>query len=626
MTRAADERKAGPRPGAFLPLVLLVCVALIVGFLNLSLVEPYTSPRVAADDQGAYVFYDTAERTNPSEHAFLLRRTQDGDHFDKAQRSDGQLRSATILSDEHLACLFPEFFSVYSRVRGLDREWSGSAAVADLGFEAAHLARRAGRVHAFGTMTKDGALRAARLESEPRGARAAWNLVAQETRVERAAEPPGPAVVERGDEANPTVPPPVAWASAEEQGGHLALFFRVQKPRPRGSRGMGEPTPGNVRLVRFDGTAFLGSEAVTLEEDLSAFAAVSVVSSGATAALTTRVHVFGVRRGDEEARILEFVLEGSKLRQVDAIPYKKGGFFEDRPAQALAAFSQKGRTALLAQVGGSVRAILKKDGRWGEWGDVARMPIEALALVYFYLGSLLALGAVMIVAGLWALRKRLGRAGSRDLDEATAERLVAEALGAGTGSGERDAPQASRTPASPPVEPQDPSENDAPIHDRLVAFLIDFAIVVGILWIARSSFQFDLVKPGEDPTRNFAVMAWCGVVLLAYLTLTEAIFGRTPGKRLLGLEIKTLDGKDAPLVARLYRNLFRVEIIFLATMIPSPAGGEQRFFVPLMAIAVMLGTPRAQRPGDVIAGTVVQRQPEPRRDERSTGAEEEESA
>lgn len=627
MTRAADER-GGPRPGAFLPLVLLVLVALVVGFLNTSLVEPYTTPRATADDQGAYIFYDTAERTAPSEHAFLLRRTQDGVHFDKAQRSDGVLRAAAILSDNHLVCLFPDFFSVYSRLRGLDREWSGSAAADHLGFDSGYLARRGSRIYAFGTTAKEGALRAARLETEVRGGRPAWGLVPLEARLDKAAEPLGPEVAERGDDATPNVAAPVAWTSAEDRNGDLAIFFRVQRAKPRSGLRVGELLPGAVRLARFDGVSFVGSEVVALDEDLSALTAVAVTTSNATTgAVTTALHVFGVRRRDDEARIIDFVLEDRTLKQVDAIPYKKGGFFEDRPAQALAAFSQRGRTVLFAQVGGAVRVIVHKDGRWGEWGDVARMPIEALALVYFYLGSLLALGAVMVVAGLWALKKRLsgGRRPATDLDEATAERLVAEALGPRAAT--TDPILTPRTPAvAAAPNPQDPSENDAPIHDRLVAFLIDIAIVVGMLSVVRSSFQIELVKQGEDPTRHFAIMAWCGVALLAYLTVCEAIFGRTPGKRLLGLEVKTLDGKEASLLARLYRNLFRVEIIFIATLIQVPTLGDQRFLVPLMALAVMLGTPRAQRPGDLVAGTVVQHAPEPKRDEPVAGAEEEESA
>jgi uncharacterized RDD family membrane protein YckC len=627
MTGTTGARRAG----TFLPLLLLVLVALIVGFLNTNFVEPYTSPRAVADDHGAYLFYDTAERGASSERAFLLRRFSDGVHYDKPQRIEGSLASAAILSEENLVCLFNsraegDFFSVYARGRQLEREWVGtaSAETESLGFDARYMAPLGGRLYAFGTTAKGGALRAARLEADTGGEHRSWRLVPLAARIDKAAEPPGPEV-EGTDEPGASIPAPVAWTSAEEADGKLALFFRVQRARPRGGLRTGEALPGEVRLVRFDGTAFVGSEMTALE-DYTGLAAVALPAE--SGAVTTEVHVFAVRRGDEEPRIHELALEGTKLRPLAAIPYKKGGFFEDRPAQALAAWARKGRVTLFAQVGGAVRIVSSEGGRFGEWEDVARMPPEALALVYFYLGSLLALGAVMVLAGLWTLRQRLVRRTAPDLDEATANRLVAEALGTRGAAVATEAPRPSRTPA-PTTEEEDPAENDAPIHDRLVAFLIDLAIVGGLLSVVRSSFQIELTaKPGEDQTRTLALLAWCTLALLGYLTVCEAVFGRTPGKRLLGLEIKTIDGKEPSLAARLYRNLFRIELIFFATVIQIPPLGDQRIGaipIPLIALAIMLATPRAQRPGDLVAGTVVQRARDPRPPASSAVAEEEEA-
>ena len=630
MTGTTGARRAG----TFLPLLLLVLVALVVGFLNTNFVEPYTSPRAVADDHGAYLFYDTAERGASSERAFLLRRFPDGVHYDKPQRIEGSLASTAILSEEHLVCLFNsraegDFFSIYARGRQLEREWAGAASAEatgtseSTGFDARYIALLGGRLYAFGTTAKEGALRAARLEAETGSEPRTWRLVPLAARIDKAAEPPGPEV-EGTDEPGASVPPPVAWTSAEEADGKLALFFRVQRARPRGGLRTGEALPGEVRLVRFDGTAFVGSEMTPLE-DYTGLAAVALPPE--SGAVTTEVHVFAVRRGDEEPRIHELALEGTKLRPVATIPYKKGGFFEDRPAQALAAWARKGRVTLFAQVGGAVRIVSSEGGRFGEWEDVARMPPEALALVYFYLGSLLALGAVMVLAGLWTLRQRLVRRPARDIDEATADRLVAEALGArGGATVPAETPRPSRTPVVV-TEEEDPAENDAPIHDRLVAFLIDLAIVGGLLSVVRSSFQIELTaKPGEDQTRTLALLAWCTLALLGYLTICEAVFGRTPGKRLLGLEIKTIDGKEPSLAARLYRNLFRVELIFFATVIQIPPLGDQRIGaipIPLIALAIMLATPRAQRPGDLVAGTVVQRARDPRPPAGSVVEEEE---
>jgi uncharacterized RDD family membrane protein YckC len=600
-----------------------VLVALVVGYLNTSLIEPYTTPRATADDTGAFLFYDAAEHVTTTERSFLLRRSTDGVHFDKAQRVEGQLRSVALLSDEHLVALFPDFLSVYARPRGLEREWSTASSADAIGFDADHVARLRGRLYAFGTQSKDGALRAARLEDEMSGARRAWRLAALDARVEKAAESPGPEATERNDDGTPIVPPPVAWSSAEDADGKLALFFRVQSPRPHVGLVIGEAFPGVVRLARFDGTSFVGSEVVTLEDDLAAFAAVAV--KGDAASVGTEVHVFGARRADPEAKIFDYVLRGSRLEQVDAIPYKKGGLLEDRPAAHLAAFAEKGRIALFAQVGGSIRVAMKEGGHWRDWEDMARTPPEALGLVYLYIAGLLLLGAVMIVAGLWVLKERLTRGRGIDLDEATADRFVAEALGRGATAAE---PLSAAREPEGQDEDEDATENDAPIHDRVVAFLIDLAIVCGILSVVHSAFQIELsVKPGEDPTRDLALFAWATLALLAYLTLCEAIFGRTPGKRLLGLEVKTTDGKTPSLVARLYRNLFRIELIFMGTVVQVPPLGSQpvgTIWIPMIALAVMLATPRAQRPGDLVAGTVVQRSRSARPPAAAAAAAEEE--
>ena len=86
---AQDEgEEEGPREtrrayqGPFVPLVLLLTVLAIVGYLNPNLVEPYTGPRAVADDQGAYVFYDSAEKeARLQDRSFFLRKTQDGRRY-----------------------------------------------------------------------------------------------------------------------------------------------------------------------------------------------------------------------------------------------------------------------------------------------------------------------------------------------------------------------------------------------------------------------------------------------------------------------------------------------------------------------------------------------------------------
>ena len=80
---------------------------------------------------------------------------------------------------------------------------------------------------------------------------------------------------------------------------------------------------------------------------------------------------------------------------------------------------------------------------------------------------------------------------------------------------------------------------------------------------------------------------------LAHL-LYKALWGCTIGKRFLGLEVRDVDGGPVRPLAALYRNLFRVELL-----LPNPG------IVPMLSLAVLVFSRRNQRPGDLLADTVV---------------------
>jgi uncharacterized RDD family membrane protein YckC len=120
----------------------------------------------------------------------------------------------------------------------------------------------------------------------------------------------------------------------------------------------------------------------------------------------------------------------------------------------------------------------------------------------------------------------------------------------------------------------------APVRVRALAGLIDLvpsnALVVVWLWAGQ----------------GLGLLAGLLVVIVA-LAACEARGGQTPGKRLLGLEVRYLDGSPCDVRAALIRNGFRFLDWFpLVYMI----GG--------FAIA---STRRRQRLGDQAAGTSVYR-------------------
>jgi uncharacterized RDD family membrane protein YckC len=248
---------------------------------------------------------------------------------------------------------------------------------------------------------------------------------------------------------------------------------------------------------------------------------------------------------------------------------------------------------------------------------------------------MLALALLVVAVGVTGFfaawrRVRDGVPALREMDEATADALVAEVLSREPKPGSATEPADARAPADSAATPAT-NDDDASIPERFIAFGIDLSVVLGATFVVRERLDLDPVAYlQDDPIRSLAVLAWLTLGFVFYLTVFEAILGWTPGKYLLGLEVRTVEGERPPLLARLYRNLFRVELLFFATPIAIPVTSDQHLLVPvpLLALIFMMATPRNQRPGDWIAGTVVQRArptlPEPEEDAQpaTTGEDE----
>ena len=92
----------------------------------------------------------------------------------------------------------------------------------------------------------------------------------------------------------------------------------------------------------------------------------------------------------------------------------------------------------------------------------------------------------------------------------------------------------------------------------------------------------------------FGILLVFAIVFL-YPTLFEVLDdGRSPGKRVMGLQVRTLAGGPVTLVASAIRNFLR-----LIDILPG--------LVPLVGIITILVSKRHQRLGDMAAGTVVVR-------------------
>jgi uncharacterized RDD family membrane protein YckC len=136
----------------------------------------------------------------------------------------------------------------------------------------------------------------------------------------------------------------------------------------------------------------------------------------------------------------------------------------------------------------------------------------------------------------------------------------------------------------------------AGLGSRLLAALVDGLLSMTALGvIAVVTTPLTLSSP--DAASVIVLAAFFLVILVLPIPVQLVMRGRTPGKAVLGLRAVTLDG--API--RLSHAVLRT------------AGGFVDRFVPpggITGILFVLGTARSQSVGDLLAGTIVIRDPE----------------
>jgi len=134
----------------------------------------------------------------------------------------------------------------------------------------------------------------------------------------------------------------------------------------------------------------------------------------------------------------------------------------------------------------------------------------------------------------------------------------------------------------------------AGVASRVFAGMIDLAIQFGI--VLGGSIVAAVMQLDSDSTRVFLILLFA-LVVMGYPVVSEIVMrGRTIGKRVLGLRVVTLEG--API--RLRHAMLRM------------MGGLVDRYLPPLGVTGMLfvlGTSRHQRVGDLLAGTIVIRDP-----------------
>lgn len=127
---------------------------------------------------------------------------------------------------------------------------------------------------------------------------------------------------------------------------------------------------------------------------------------------------------------------------------------------------------------------------------------------------------------------------------------------------------------------------------RIAAGLVDVLLLVVLLVVVGVAFgQAKTSGTSANVTLHGGPALVYFALLLLYCFATEAAFGRTPGKALLGLRVVRADGAPAGLASVAVRTLLR-----LIDGLP---------VLYLLGVIVVIATGRHQRVGDLAGRTLV---------------------
>jgi uncharacterized RDD family membrane protein YckC len=150
-----------------------------------------------------------------------------------------------------------------------------------------------------------------------------------------------------------------------------------------------------------------------------------------------------------------------------------------------------------------------------------------------------------------------------------------------------------RQPDAPPPVATQPVHRfgNVPLYlvARFVAFLIDiFAIAFAIAAFGFNAFELGFVTLAGRDEGGFGLLAAVSFgAAIAIALVCEALFGITLGKAIFGLRVRRGDGKHAGILRIIARYVLRpIDVLLVG---------------PLLALV----TPRHQRLGDFVGGTVV---------------------
>ncbi len=150
----------------------------------------------------------------------------------------------------------------------------------------------------------------------------------------------------------------------------------------------------------------------------------------------------------------------------------------------------------------------------------------------------------------------------------------------------------------------------AEFHKRLLAYIIDFVLLIIYLY-SMKTLLYKVFLAGEEASVGLDILV-ISTPMLLYSLLTELLMnGQTIGKKLMGIRVISLEGGEPTLGQFLLRwmtKFFEWPFLFGYIAFSRFDLVGYAFITGLFGIAVVIiiaVSPKNQRLGDMIAGTVV---------------------
>lgn len=153
----------------------------------------------------------------------------------------------------------------------------------------------------------------------------------------------------------------------------------------------------------------------------------------------------------------------------------------------------------------------------------------------------------------------------------------------------------------------------APLHKRIIAYLIDLGIMIVYSWgVRKFIYGFFDVPANTQWGTNFGVdIAFVSIPMLLYVLICEiSMHGQTFGKKLMGIRVMSIEGGEPTVSQYLLRwvtRFFEWPLVF-GFVLPNFFIVYQLIFVAFFGVFVVIIiaiSKSSQRLGDLGAGTVV---------------------